>query len=76
MSRTCRVYGRHLELSFGTTAGGQGNNHSGQLVFVSSVEPFVALRPSPLPQQPAGMPLRDRIVLTGMPDRATSPLRA
>jgi len=41
---------------------GQGNNRS--------------LRPSPLPQQPAGMLLGNLIVLPGMPDRATPPLRA
>ena len=55
---------------------GQGNNRSGQLVFVRSVNPLVALRPSPLPQQPAGMPLGKLIDLPGMPDRATPPLRA
>jgi len=38
-------------------------------------EPFVALRPSDLPQQPAGMPLRNRVALPGMPDHATPPLR-
>jgi len=38
-------------------------------------EPFVALRPSDLPQQQAGMPLRNRVALPGMPDHATPPLR-
>jgi len=55
---------------------GEGNNRSGQFVFIGLNQPLVALRSSPLPQQPAGMPFRDRVVLTGMPDRATPPLRA
>jgi transposase len=45
-------------------------------VLIRPSDPFVALRSSPLPQQPAGMSLRHLIVLQGMPDRATSPLRA
>jgi hypothetical protein len=54
---------------------GQRHDLSCQRIFVGSVEHFVALCPSPLPQQPAGMPLGNPIVLAGMPDRATPPLR-
>ena len=53
---------------------GQRHDLSCQRIFVRSVEHFVALCPSPLPQQPAGMPLRYLIALACMPDRATPPL--
>src|SRR5271168_5423865 len=55
---------------------GQRHDLSCQRIFVGSVEHFVALCPSPLPQQPVGMPLRYLIALACMPDRATPPLRA
>src|ERR1700735_647235 len=55
---------------------GQRHDLSCQRIFVGSVEHFVASCPSPLPQQPAGMPLRYLIALACMPDRATPPLRA
>ncbi len=55
---------------------GQRHDLSCQRIFVRSVDPLVALCPSPLPQQPAGMPLRYPVTLACMPDRATPPLRA
>jgi hypothetical protein len=55
---------------------GQRNDRLRQRVLIRPSDPFVALCPFPLSQQPVGMPLRDPIVLAGMPDRATPPLRA
>jgi hypothetical protein len=54
----------------------QSLNLSRQRIFIASENHFVALCPSPLPQQPAGMPLRDSVALACMPVRATPPLRA
>lgn len=50
---------------------GQRHDLSCQRIFVRSVDPLVALRSSPLPQQPAGMPLRYPVTLECMDDRAT-----
>ena len=55
---------------------GQRHDLARQRIFVRSVHSLVALCPSPLPQQPAGMPLRYLVALACMPDRATPPLRA
>jgi hypothetical protein len=55
---------------------GQRHDLARQRIFVRSVDYLVALSSSPLPQQPAGMPLGNPIVLARMPDRATPPLRA
>ncbi len=55
----------------------QVDDRSRQCILVGSVDHLeLALCPSPLPQQPAGMPLGHSVVLARMPDRTTSPLRA
>ena len=55
---------------------GQLNDRSGQRVFIVALCSHVSLRPSPLPQQPAGMPLGYSILLASMFDRATPPFGA
>jgi hypothetical protein len=55
---------------------GQLKDRSCQRVFIVALCSDVALRPSPLPQQPAGMPLRQPMLLAGMFYRATAPFRA
>jgi hypothetical protein len=55
---------------------GECHDLSRQSIFVGSIKHRVALCSSPLPQQPAGMPLRYLVILACMPDRATPPLRA
>jgi len=55
---------------------GQRHDLARQRIFVASINHFVALCSSPLPQQPAGMPLGNPIILACLPDRATPPLRA
>ena len=55
---------------------GQLHDLPRQRVFICSVKHLVALCPSSLPQQPAGMPLRYPVALACIPNRATPPLRA
>src|SRR5262250_2879940 len=49
---------------------------SRQLIFLLALHHPVALRSSPLPQQPARTPLRQPMLLPGVLYRATSPFRA
>ena len=46
---------------------GQRHDLSRRRIFIASINHLVALCPSPLPQQPAGMPLGNPIVLARMP---------
>ena len=55
---------------------GQRNHRFGQRIFVDPLDRGVALCPSPLPQQPTGMPLTYFVLLSRMLHRTTSPLRA
>ena len=55
---------------------GQLQDGSRQPIFVVALDRDVSLRPSPLPQQPARMPLRQPMLLPSMLYRATSPFRA
>ncbi len=55
---------------------GQGNDRSGQLILVDPLDRGIALCPSPLPQQPTGMPLAHFVLFARMLHRTTPPLRA
>jgi len=55
---------------------GQLNDRSCQRIFIVALRRDVSLRPSPLPQQPASMPLGYSILLASMFDRATPPFGA
>jgi hypothetical protein len=55
---------------------GQLNDRPCQRIFIVALRRDVSLRPSPLPQQPAGMPLRQPMLLAGMFYRATAPFGA
>src|ERR1039457_2556251 len=55
---------------------GQLQDGPGEAILVVVLRRNIPLRPSPLPQQPAGMPLGKPILLMSMLYRATSPFRA
>ena len=55
---------------------GQGNDRSGQRIFVHSLDRQVALCSAPLLHQSASMPLGEFILLPRMLDRRATPLRA
>jgi fructose-bisphosphate aldolase class II len=67
---------RALLIPVTTILAGQGDPRRGQLVFISSLDRFVSLRSSPLPQQPAGVPFAHPVLAFGTLPRTTSPLRA
>ncbi len=54
----------------------QGNDRSGEAIFVQHRIRLVSLCPSPLPQQPAAMPFRQPVLLPRTLYRTTPPLRA
>src|SRR5271163_2143 len=55
---------------------GQGHDRCGQRIFGDPRDRGIALCPSPLPQQPAGMALAHCILLARLLHRTTPPLRA
>jgi hypothetical protein len=55
---------------------GQGNDRSGQLIFIHSLDRQVALRSTPLIHQSASMPPGEFMILPRMLHRAATPLRA
>ena len=73
-----RALQQHRDPAIAITAilAGQLNDNPCQRVFILALRSNVSLRPSPLPQQPAGMPLRYSILLASMFDRAAPPFKA
>jgi hypothetical protein len=65
---------RNPTIPVASVPAGQRDGCSCQGIFIRAIDSFVALCPSPLPQQPAGMQPRNSVGLAGMPDRVTSPL--
>ena len=63
-------------VSVATILTGQGNDRFGQRLFVDPLDRGLALCPSPLPQQPAGMPLAHCVLFACVLHRTTPPLRA
>jgi hypothetical protein len=67
---------RNSPVSVATVFTSLGNDRFRQRIFVNPRDRGVALCPSPLPQQPAGMPLAYFILFARMLHRTTPPLRA
>jgi hypothetical protein len=73
-----RALQQHRDPTIAITAilAGQLKDRSCQRVFIVALCSDVSLRPSPLPQQPAGMPFRQPMLLAFMFYRATAPFGA
>ena len=67
---------RDSPVSVTTVFTGQGNDRFGQRLFVDLLDRGVALCPSSLPQQPAGMTLAHFVLFARMLHRTTPPPRA
>ena len=67
---------RDLLIPLTTILTRQGDHRRCQPILVGSPHRFVSLRSSPLPQQPAGLPLAHSVLPLGTLYRTTSPLRA
>ena len=67
---------RNSSVSVATIFTGQGNDRFRQRLFVDLLDRGIALCPSPLPQQPAGMSLAHFVLFARMLHRTTPPLRA
>src|SRR5271157_5004024 len=67
---------RNSPISVATVFTGQGNDCFSQRLFVDPRDRGIALCPSPLPQQPAGMSLAHFVLFARMLHRTTPPLRA
>ena len=67
---------RDPPISIASVLAGQLQDGSGEAILVVVLRRVIALRPSPLPQQPASMPLGQPVLLMSMLYRATSPFRA
>jgi hypothetical protein len=67
---------RNSPVSVATVLTGQGNDRFRQRIFVDPLDRGIALCPSPLPQQPAGMALTHFVLFARMLHRTTPPLRA
>src|SRR5271170_5289659 len=67
---------RNSPVSVATVFTGQGNDRFRQCLFVDLRDRGIALCPSPLPQQPAGMALTHYVLFARMLHRTTPPLRA
>ncbi len=67
---------RNSPVAVATVFTGQRNDRFGQFLFVDPLDRGIALCPSPLPQQPAGMSLTDFVLFARTLHRTTPPLRA
>ena len=67
---------RDSPVAVATLFTGQGNDRLRQRIFVDPRDHGIALCPSPLPQQPAGMALTHFVLFARMLHRTTPPLRA
>ena len=67
---------RNSPVAVATVLTGQRNDRFGECIFVDPLDRGIALCPSPLPQQPAGMALAHFVLFARMLHRTTPPLRA